>query len=98
MHRADTLILAISVSAIAFYIAYAFLGLGCLDGVRCPTRALLSLDCPLCGLTRAGACLGRGDWAAAHSHHRFAIPIFIVLALVVAYGAVRLMRVRLTTR
>jgi hypothetical protein len=50
------------------------------DGpVLCPTRLLLGLPCPGCGLTRAFACLWGGDLEGAVHLHPFAPALFAAL-------------------
>ncbi len=52
------------------------------DGpVTCPTRLLFGVPCPGCGMTRAFACLWRGDLAAAVRLHPFAPALFALLVV-----------------
>ncbi len=45
----------------------------------CPSRSLLHVECPGCGLTRSFVHLAHGDWQAAWAIH----PVGILLALAV---------------
>ena len=59
-------------------IASGVLALGTRFGIPlwiCPFRAVTSLPCPGCGLTRAASALASGQWSAALAYHPF-IPIF----------------------
>lgn len=47
----------------------------------CPSRALLGLPCPGCGMTRALAALLRGDFAAAFAFHPWAFALAAQAAL-----------------
>ena len=53
---------------------------------RCPFHGLTGLPCPGCGLTRAGARLLEGDWAAMWRLHPFA-PYFALWAVLLAGAA-----------
>jgi hypothetical protein len=56
------------------------------DGpVLCPTRLLFGVPCPGCGMTRAFACLWRGDLDAAVRLHPFAPALFVVLVVGAAW-------------
>jgi hypothetical protein len=63
------------------------------DDVRysvCMWRRLLGLPCPGCGMTRALACLAKGDWRAAVALHPLAPLIAAELLLGwLAWGAGR---------
>ncbi len=59
-------------------IASAVLGLATQFGIPlwiCPFRAVTSLPCPGCGLTRAASALATGRWAQALQFHPF-VPFF----------------------
>ena len=56
------------------------------DGpVLCPMRLLFGVPCPGCGMTRAFACLWRGDLDGAVMLHPFAPALFGVLVVGVAW-------------
>ena len=51
---------------------------------KCPFRAIFSLDCPGCGMTRAVLMLLEGDISTAFSLHPFVflcIPAWLLLAI-----------------
>lgn len=50
-------------------------------GVACPFRALTGWDCPLCGGTRMGAALLRGDLVVAFLANPLALIGLVVLGL-----------------
>lgn len=67
----------------AFMIA-AFAGLAALVPYpTCPTRVVLGIPCPGCGLTRAGLAVARLDFASAQHLSPLAIPLVVVTALMV---------------
>jgi hypothetical protein len=66
---------------LALSVLYATTGLG----VPCPFLALTGWQCPLCGGTRMGAALLRGDLAAAYAFNPLAL---IALGALAALGAV----------
>lgn len=39
------------------------------DLIFCPSRALTSIDCPGCGMTRSVTSFVRGEWSAAFHYH-----------------------------
>jgi len=47
----------------------------------CPSRTLLHVECPGCGLTRSFVYLAHGDWRASWNIHR--VGWFLALAVVV---------------
>jgi uncharacterized protein DUF2752 len=59
------------------------------DGPGCPFRAVTSIDCPFCGMTRATVAMGHGDWRDAFALHPLA-PLVLAgvfaLMIVVAIG------------
>ena len=55
----------------------------------CPFRVLTGLVCPLCGMTRAMASLGHGQWQKAIDYHPLS-PL--VMASVVAWLGWNLLR------
>jgi hypothetical protein len=58
----------------------------------CPSRRLLGLPCPGCGLTRAAVALVQLDWTAAFALHPMvfvALPLVGWLALHLAAGEAR---------
>jgi len=50
----------------------------------CPWRALLGLECPMCGATRALLALGRGEVTAALAWNPLAILLAVAAAAAVA--------------
>lgn len=56
---------------------YAALGVG----LGCPLRSLTGWDCPLCGGTRMGAALLRGDVAAAFGFNPVVLIGLVVLGV-----------------
>ena len=56
---------------------YAFSGYG----VPCPWRVLTHTLCPFCGATTLGACLLRGDVAAAWAANQFVFVLLVGLLL-----------------
>jgi hypothetical protein len=59
-------------------------------GVPCPFLALTGWQCPLCGGTRMGSALLRGDLAAALSANPVALVAVVVLALLTVVWTVEL--------
>lgn len=51
-------------------------------GWPCPVQTALGLPCPGCGLSRAVAALGRGDWRAAIEIHPFVFLALVFFAIV----------------
>jgi hypothetical protein len=65
--------------------AYAVLvSIATIPPLPCPWQALLGVECPLCGTTRALAAIGRGELGAALAWN----PLAVVLALAAAVVAV----------
>ena len=76
---------ALGRTAVAMYVAagswlaVSAAYLGGLPTPACPTHAVLGLECPSCGATRAGAALLRGDVVAAADHNLLvllSVPLF----------------------
>ncbi|WP_328701796.1 DUF2752 domain-containing protein [Aestuariimicrobium ganziense] len=57
-------------------------------GVPCPFRAMTGLWCPLCGSTRMGASLVRGDLAAAWAWNPVVLVGFVVMAVCAVFWVV----------
>ena len=55
-------------------------------GLPCPFRAVTGWDCPLCGGTRMGGALLRGDLPAAFAFNPVALVGLVALALVGVAG------------
>jgi Protein of unknown function (DUF2752) len=61
----------------------------------CPVRAALSIDCPLCGMSRSFVALAHGDLGAAIGFHPAgpllfaAMVVFVAAAVVVALRRAR---------
>lgn len=51
---------------------------------RCPFNALTGLDCPGCGMTRAGAALLAGDFKTALTYHPLALPMALFFGFIMA--------------
>jgi hypothetical protein len=51
---------------------------------HCPFHRLTGLDCPGCGMTRAGAAMLTGDFRQALAHHPLAPALALVAALMAA--------------
>ena len=49
----------------------------------CPTRVVLGIPCPGCGLTRAGLAVAHLDFASAQHMQPLAVPLVVVTALMV---------------
>ena len=46
--------------------------------LRCPSKMLLHMDCPGCGLQRGIVALLKGNWAESFSIYPAALPILIL--------------------
>ena len=51
----------------------------------CPSRRLLHVNCPGCGLTRSFVYLAHGDWRASWNVNRVGIPLALVVVLQIPY-------------
>lgn len=60
----------------------------------CPTQALLGIDCPGCGLTRATYALLHGNVPAALDHNVLVIPFWIAAIVAWSVWLVRAFRGR----
>lgn len=49
----------------------------------CPTRIVLGIPCPGCGLTRAGLAVAHLDFASAQHLSPLSVPLVVVTALMV---------------
>jgi hypothetical protein len=58
----------------------------------CPTRLLLHVPCPSCGLTRAAGCLLRADLAGATRMHPLWVLVFPYLGAVLGLEAARYLK------
>ena len=56
----------------------------------CPTKVVLDIDCPGCGLTRSFVATAHGELRAAWGFHRFGPIFFAIVALQVPYRGARL--------
>ena len=62
------------------------------DGPRllfCPFRSLTGLVCPLCGMTRAMASLGHGQWQKAMAYHPLSPLVMAGVLFWLAWGLLR---------
>jgi hypothetical protein len=57
-------------------------------GVPCPFLALTGWQCPLCGGTRMGAALLRGDLRGAFAHNPLTLGALMVLATLAVVWAI----------
>jgi hypothetical protein len=51
------------------------------NGIPCLWKALFGVECPGCGLSRAGAFLVRGELSAAVHQNWLIIPVVLLLAV-----------------
>jgi hypothetical protein len=51
----------------------------------CPSRQLLHVNCPGCGLTRSFVYLAHGDWRASWNIHHVGMLLFLVVVLQIPY-------------
>ncbi len=60
--------------------------------VVCPSRALVGLPCPACGLTHAFCDLAHGRVSAAAGHNALAFPLAALFAVALPVAALELRR------
>jgi hypothetical protein len=89
MSRTDIVILIIAMSALFYYLNIVAFGeaLNPLH-LKCPTETIFEINCPLCGLTRAGYCLRNIDFKGAAEHNKLSFIIFPTLISIQIYGLV----------
>ncbi len=71
--------LLLNVSVILTVVLYVFV-LSFLH-IGCPIKALIRVDCPTCGVTRALFSLLKGDFCASIRWHPMAVPLLSVFIL-----------------
>ncbi len=49
--------------------------------VPCPVKLIFSVPCPTCGVSRALACLLRGDISGYFAHQPMALPLALAVVL-----------------
>lgn len=52
------------------------------QGIPCPSRLLLHLPCPGCGLTRSWIALWQGEFLTSIRFHPLGLPLFLVCVAV----------------
>lgn len=92
-HRAGLRLVGVGVVGLAG-LALSALYLGAGVGLPCPFLQLTGWECPLCGGTRMGAALLRGDVVAAWGHNPVALVGLGVLAVLSVVWFVRWRGVR----
>jgi Protein of unknown function (DUF2752) len=59
---------------------------------ECPMRLLLHRECPTCGMTRAFAAIGHGQWNEALGYNRAAPIVFFAFVAAIIFGLLGLYR------
>jgi hypothetical protein len=75
---------AVTLGALVIALYVVLVSLEAIPPLACPWRALLDIECPMCGTTRALKAIGRGDVVAALALN----PLAILLAAAAAAVAI----------
>ena len=74
---------------IPLFLAVGVFALLWLFRIPCPVKALFGVPCPACGVTRALACLLRGDLPGYMAQQPMALPLALAVALCLLLPVVR---------
>jgi len=78
--RIPDVVVMVGTTCSALYVA--LVSFEAIPPLVCPWRALLDLECPMCGTTRALQAIGRGDFCAAIALNPLAVLLAIAAVVV----------------